>query len=230
MKNYRVYISLLVLLSIAIVTSCKKESVPPNFHYTYFDLTPGRYIDYDVMEIDHDINAAIEHDTSRYQLRTLIGDTVIDNEGRIARKFIRFKRPNSSSGWEQTDLWTAIITDNRAELVEENQRIIKLVFAPTITKEWNINAFNMYPETNVYYDLIHDPKTLGALTFDSTLVVEIADVADNLIKRERKFEVYAKGVGLVRRYYKDINIMNFDTLNVTGGTESFYTCIGFGVQ
>jgi hypothetical protein len=182
------------------------------------------------MEIYHDINLAIKHDTNRYQLRTLIGDTVIDNEGRIARKFIRFKRPNSSSDWTQTDLWTTIITNNRAELVEENQRVIKLVFAPTISKEWNINAFNIYPETNAYYSNIHDSKTVGALTFDSTLVVEIADVGENLIKRVRKFEVYAKGVGLVRRYYKDISIMNFDTLNVTGGTESFYTCIGFGVQ
>lgn len=229
MKNYRVYICLLVLFAVA-VPSCKKKTSPPNFHYAYFDLTPGRYVDYDVMEIDHDINAATQHDTSRYQLRTLIGDTVIDNEGRIARKFIRFKRPNSSSDWVQIDLWTAIITNNRAELVEENQRIIKLVFAPTITKEWNINAFNMYPETNAYYDAIHDPKTLGALTFDSTLVVEIADVGDNLVERERKFEVYAKGIGLVRRYYKDISIMNFDTLYVTGGSESFYTCIGYGVQ
>lgn len=229
MRNYRIFICLLVLLSLA-VPACKKQSPPPNFHYAYFDLTPGRYIDYDVMEIEHDINAATQHDTNRYQLRTLIGDTVIDNEGRIARKFIRFKRPNSSSSWVQTDLWTAIIASNRAELVEENQRIIKLVFAPTISKEWNINAFNMYPEKNAYYDAIHDSKTIGLLTFDSTLVVEIADVGDNLIKRERIFEVYAKGVGLVRKYYKDISIMSFDTLNVTGGSESFYTCIGFGVQ
>lgn len=229
MKSYHVYIGLLLLFAMA-ASSCKKQAPSPNFHYSYFDLTPGRYIDYDVMEIEHDITQSIKHDTNVYQLRTLIGDTVIDNEGRIARKFLRFKRANASEAWVQTDIWTAIIAGNRAELVEENQRIIKLVFAPTIAKEWNINAFNMYPETNVYYDAIHDARTIGSLTFDSTLVVEIEVNEPTFIDYERKFEVYAKGVGLVHRYYKDINILNFDTLNVTKGKESFYTCIGFGIQ
>lgn len=210
--------------------SCKKQAPPPNFHYSYFDLTPGRYIDYDVMEIAHDVTQFIKHDTTVYQLRTLIGDTVIDNEGRIARKFLRFKRTNASESWVQTDIWTTIISGNRAELVEENQRIIKLVFAPTITKEWNINVFNMFPEKNVYYDAIHDSKTIGSLTFDSTLVVEIEVNDPNFIEYKRQFEVYAKGVGLVRKFHKDISIVNFDTLNVTKGTETFYTCIGFGVQ
>lgn len=229
MKSYHVYISLLLLFAIA-SPSCKKQALPPNFHYSYFDLTPGRYIDYNVMEIEHDSNASVEHDTTIYQLRTLIGDTVIDNEGRIARKFLRFKRANASEAWVQTDIWTAIIANNRAELVEENQRIIKLVFAPTIAKEWNINAFNMYPETNVYYDAIHDPKNINSIAFDSTLVVEIEANDPTFIDYKRKFEVYAKGVGLVWKYYKDISIVNFDTLNVTEGTESFYMCIGFGVQ
>ena len=228
MKMVRLYISLLVLL-IAAVVSCKKQDAAPQFHYDYFDLTQGRYIDYDVMEINHDVDQAIEHDTSYYQLRTLIGDTAIDNQGRIARKFFRYTRPNSAGTWVLSDVWTALITENRAELIEENQRIIKLVFAPTISKEWNPNAFNMYNEMTSYYRDIHDSQTFGALFFDSALVVEQEDFF-SLVDKKRKYEVYAKGIGLVHKYYKDLTISNFDTLNIQKGQELFYTCFDYGIQ
>ena len=124
------------------------------------------------MEINHDVDQAIEHDTSYYQLRTLIGDTAIDNQGRIARKFFRYTRPNSAGTWVLSDVWTALITENRAELIEENQRIIKLVFAPTISKEWNPNAFNTNDPLEYSYSNIHKPLVFNGVTFDSTLVVE----------------------------------------------------------
>ena len=220
---------LLILIALS-VFSCKKQQVAQDLHYDYFDLTPGRYIDYSVIEIIHDDTQLIKHDTLRYELRTLIGDTIIDNEGRTARKFLRFKRENNSLPWVQTDIWTTIIADNRAELVEENQRLIKLVFAPTATKQWNTNAFNMNPILNVFYSQIHENKTIGAFSFDSTLVVEIEEDETNAIQYKRKYETYAKGIGLVSKYFKDLSIINFDVTNIKSGNELFYTCIGFGVQ
>ena len=95
-------------------------SLPLPLNQHYFGLDAERYIVYNVIEINHDENAVIKHDTLYYQLKTLIGDTVVDNEGRIARKFYRSKRPDIFSPWVITDLWTAIIANNKAELVEEN--------------------------------------------------------------------------------------------------------------
>ena len=228
MNKYRLNISLLALIIVAFA-SCKKQDPAPQFHYDYFDLTQGRYIDYDVMSINHDVDQAIEHDTTYYQLRTLIGDTVIDNQGRIARKFFRFTRPNSAGTWALSDVWTALITENRAELIEENQRVIKLVFAPSLSKDWNPNAFNIFDEMTSYYRNIHDLQDVGTLVFDSSLVVEQEDFF-SLIDKKRKFEVYAKGVGLVRKFYKDLTISNFDTLNIQKGTELYYTCFAYGIQ
>jgi hypothetical protein len=61
------------------------------------------------------------------------------------------------------------------------------------------------------------------------LVVNEADEL-NLVRHDLQFDVYAKHVGLVRKYYKDLTISNFDSLNIQKGKELFYTCIGFGVQ
>lgn len=218
----------LILLSFS---SCKKQAETPQFYYDYYDLTQGRYIEYDVMEIKHDVSLATKHDTMIYQLRTVIGDTIIDNEGRIARKYIRYKRPNASASWVLTDIWTTIISQNRAELVEENQRVIKLVFAPTLSKEWNPNSFNMFPEQSAFYRDIHDPYSIGSLDFDSTLFVIQEEMEEpNLVVHKQQFEIYAKGIGLIRKYYKDLTIQNFDTLDVQYGNELFYTCTAYGFQ
>jgi hypothetical protein len=226
-KGLRYSVFLLSLLTLLL--SCKKDEVTYDLHYGYFGLIPGRYVDYEVVEIRHDVDQSIPHDTSRYQLRTLVGDTIIDNEGRVARQFFRFKRDDSSGDWVQTDIWTAIIVDRRAELVEENQRMVKLVFEPTENKEWNINAFNNFDELTAYYRDVHQKSVLGSVTFDSTLVVEQEDFF-SLIDYRRKYEVYAKNVGLISKFYKDLKISGFDTTNVQSGTEMFYTFIGYGFQ
>ncbi len=220
-------IYLLPVVLLAGFSACKKQAPPPSFHYNYYDVTPGRYVEYDVMEIVHDVTQSIPHDTSRYQLRTVIGDTVHDNEGRIARKYLRYTRPNASANWQIKDVWTTIIDQNRAELVEENQRVIKLVFAPSLSKEWNANAFNTNTALDCFYTNLHESMSLGALSFDSTLIVEQENFI-SFIDYRRKFEVYAKNVGLVKKYYKNLIINNYDTLNVKKGNELFYTCIGFG--
>lgn len=220
-------ILILIVLSVA---SCKKEEVGFDFHYSYYDQTPGRYVIYDVLEVKHDQGALVQHDSLRYQLKTVIGDTFVDNLGRVAREFLRYKRNTVSDPWVLSDVWTSILQNNKAELIEENQRVIKLVFTPTIQKTWNMNAFNSLDPLECYYRDIHEPYTINSISFDSTLVVEQEDFF-TLVDYKRKFEIYAKGVGLIRKYYKDLEIQNFDTINgVKNGNELFYDLISFGIE
>jgi len=222
--------TLLFLLFLLVLPSCKKDkgnttALPLNQHF--FGLIPGNFVIYDVIEIKHDDNAMIKHDTTYYQLKTLIGDTVSDNQGRVARKFFRSKRPNMFSPWVITDLWTTIIQQNNAELVEENQRKVKLVFPITATKFWNTNQYNALENEEAYYDFIFQQKTINGLSFDSTVRVEQMNER-NLIAYKRKYDEYAANVGMIRKVYKDLSIMNFDTLNVKFGTEIFMEIIDYG--
>lgn len=223
MRNY-----LVVILLGTLLFSCKKDSEAPNFHYDYFPVSFGKYVVYKVREVKID-DALDQDDTLNYYLKTLIGDTIIDNEGRIARRYIRYIRTLPTDSWEFSDFYTTIIVNGRAELVEENQRIIKLVFAPTQYKEWNANAHNTMDALDCYYRDIHLAQTVGANTFDSTLVVEQEDFT-SLIDYRRKFEVYAKGIGLVYKHFKDFKINNFDTTDITQGYEINLQAIDFGVE
>jgi hypothetical protein len=221
-------ITLAVLIAVLIV-SCKKDTNQTDFHEDYFPLNEGHFIIYDVVEINHDVDNAVQHDTMYYQLKTVIGDTVIDNLGRVARKYLRYTRVSSSDIWELTDVWTTILDGTLAELMEENQRIIKLILPPTSNKKWNPNSFTVLPELEAYYASINTPKTLNSLVFDSTLTVEQEDFF-SMVDYRRKYEVYAKNVGMVKKVFKDLIIAGFDKTNVQKGKELELTCTDFGVE
>jgi hypothetical protein len=208
-----------------LLVACTKDN--PNvsladYHYDYFPVKLGAYWMYDVVEISHDQNAAVEHDTISYQLKTEIGDTLIDNEGRITNRFYRYKRNTSFDSWVLTDVWTTILVDNRAELVDENIRKVVLRFPIKANMVWNPNQFNFLASQQAYYEDIHKPVVVHSISLDST--VKALTVKElSLVSYAHQYEVYAKKIGLVRKYYKDLKISNFDTLNILSGKELYYT-------
>ena len=219
---------LLTIISVVIFFACKKESTVVKMHYNYYGLIPGKYIIYDVKEMYHD-DASNIHDTTIYQLKTYIGSDYIDNQGRTAKEFKRFKRNTNTSPWVLSDVWTSIIDDFKAELVEENQRVVKLVFATTSNKSWNPNMFNTYEVLEYNYTNIHKPMNFNNISFDSTITVDQGSFK-SLINSERMYEVYATNVGLVSKMYKKLIIANFDSLNIKKGSEIYYNIVSHGFE
>jgi hypothetical protein len=216
-----------LLLLLLIVAACKKKNEAPDMYYAYFPVDEGRYVTYSVMEVHIDSLLHL-NDTSMYYVKAVMGDTITDNEGRVARRYNRYYRDNPNDPWVLHDIWTAIITNGRAELVEENQRTIKMVFAPTKYKEWNCNAFNMLDPLDCYYRDLHVEGGINGFYFDSTMTVEQEDYRTNVDFR-RKYEQYAKGVGLYYKHYKDYKIY-FDTADIIKGNEIIMKLIDYGVE
>lgn len=206
---------------------CKKEEFDLDPETSYFGLEEGTYVEYDVTYIFHD-KALLKHDTVHYQIRTEVADTVHDNSGRVAQKFYRYRREESSDAWELKDLWTGIINGDKAELVEENQRMIKMVFKPTEDKEWDVNAFNNLGEMLAHYSGIGAGKEINGLSFPKTVTVEQQNYT-TLIDKTIKFEVYAKGVGMIQKHYQDLDY-EFGSLVPIKGEEYYYNVVNYGVQ
>ena len=209
------------------LAACKKNA-EPEFYSDYFPVGKGRYVTYAVREVHID-TALNLNDTNDYYMKTLIGDTITDNEGRIAKRYERYVRHNWSDPWVLQDIWTTIVNGNKVEVVEENQRVIKLVLAPDKLKEWNANAYNMLGELDCYYRDIHVPGGINGFTFEETVTVEQEDFF-SLIDFRRKYEQYARGVGMYYKRFKDYKISNFDTLSITKGRELTMELIDYGKQ
>lgn len=216
----------LFLLTLVAFAGCKKKTTAFNLHTDYFPIVRGQYVVYEVREVKIDKSLNL-NDTSRYFIKTLIGDTIMDNSGRIARRFERYKRVNANDAWVLKDIWTTILVGKRVELVEENQRVIKLVLAPDKNKEWDMNAYNTLGTINCYYENIHDPAYFNGYSFDSTVrVVQQDDL--NFIQFRKKYELYAKGVGMYYKHYKDYSINNFDSTDIRKGNEITMKLLSYG--
>jgi hypothetical protein len=220
-----------VLFYLSLITffGCKSDTNYPFFGYDYFGLTEGKFVEYDVMEIFHDVNLNPSHDTTFYTLRTVVGEKITDNEGRLANKIFRYKYDNYTGGLLDQRVWTAIIDQGKGEIIEENQRIIRMVFAVSNDKQWDVNVYNPLDEQQANYRDIHAEKIIGEFIFDSTVVVEYEDFL-SLVDYERKYDTYAHNVGLVHRVDKNLTIANFDTLQIQYGTEIHYTLKDFGIE
>ena len=210
------------------MVSCRQKVDPPEFGFEYFGLEEGKFVRYEVTEIFHDAAVNV-NDTNKYILKTLVGEPIVDNEGREANKVFRFSYDIDTEELLDQRVWTGVIADSRGELVEENQRVIRLVFAITADKTWNIHAFNPMEEERAEYKDLHLPKNIGGSQLDSTVTVQYEDFF-SLVDYIVKYDVYAKHIGLVQRSYKDLTIQNFDTLNITKGTEVHYRLLDWGEE
>ena len=224
MKSKTTYRILSLFTVLILFIGCKQEDAP-NFHFEYFGLAEGRFVVYDVVEINHDSGLLI-HDTLRYQMKTYWGDVYVDNEGREGREYIVYKRDSVNHPWTLTDVWHGVFDGIRGELVEENQRKVKLVFAPTLSKNWDANAYNLDDELDCYYRDIHSDTIINNYKFDSTLVVE-QQTYNYLIDSVRMYETYAKHIGLVYKHHVD-NHYQFGSTEVVIGKELYVSFITSG--
>ncbi|WP_107039910.1 hypothetical protein [Brumimicrobium mesophilum] len=206
-----------------------KEKASVDFGFEYFPINQGAFVEYEVTEVFHDVNIIPQHDTNRYRLKTLIGEDVLDNVGRVNQKFFQYRYDLQTGDLIDERVWTRILDGSRGEVVEENQRLIKMVFSVKNDEEWDVNAFNSMDEQEVFYSNVDENQVINGFDFEETCKVNYEDFF-SLVDYRVKYEVYAKGVGLVEKNFKDFTIQNFDTTDIQKGTEVFYKLIDFGVE
>lgn len=186
-------ISLIVSFS-----SCKKEDdEPAKFYYNYFPDQVGKWVQYDIMEINRDDISAV-NDTTLYQLKEIIESTFIDNQGRPSLRIERYWRTADSLPWTIKDIWYSTRTTTKAEKIEEDHRFLKMVFAVTSDKRWDGNIYNTLGEQEYKYENIHEPLTIGNLSFDSTVTVNQRDES-NFIEISTAYEIFATNIGLIKK-------------------------------
>lgn len=217
---------ILFFVILAFSFGCKKDP-GVNFHFNYYPVNEGHFVIYQVQDIRIDATVN-QYDTTNFYIKALIGDTLIDNEGREVRRYERYFGPTSSGPWVLNDIWTTLINGNKAELVEENNRTIKMVFSPTKFQSWDSNAYNTLGEAECYYRDIHLAGSVGGLSFDSTVTVVEQAYDVNFIQHREKYETYAKGAGMIKKVYVDCVINNFDTLQIQSGRKLYMNVVDYG--
>jgi hypothetical protein len=218
-----------VVFLLVLIASCKKDKEEPvDFKYEYAPQTIGHYCVYDVMEINHDDAVGI-HDTTTYLLKEKIESNFIDNEGRPSLRLERSKLDTASGLWVVTDVWFSTRVTSRYEKIEEDERFIRLTFPVKTENKWDGNAYNQIGAWDYEYTDVDVARSYGSLNFANTARVSHINEF-NFVQRYLSYEVYAKNVGLVSKYYKYLSINAFDSTSIDIGKELYMTITSYGVE
>ena len=175
---------ILYILMFVIVTSflgaCKTGTLEPegaNLGWEYFPLETGRYIDYQVEDIQFSI--LNPPDTNRYQIRELIGEEFADINGDPSFRLERYRRANSNAVWVLDSVWQIKRNTTRAIVLQNNRPLVKLVFPLEEGKEWKGTIFFKTEsiDTLITPDTTINPQTQDTMIVNDTTIV-ITDISD----------------------------------------------------
>lgn len=217
MKKY----SLLILILTVLFTSCKDEQEVTSklTPLDYYPLAIGNYINYD---LDSTVwkNFGTLKTIVSYKAQDRVIELSTDNLGRPSYRIHRYIRKTSSEPWVFSHAYFVTHTKGTIELIENNQRFIKLAYPIRNGATWKGNAYfnttsidpdyRFMDNWNYTYDSVNMPLTLHSFSSDSTLKVLEADefsgqdpnIPGTLFgEKTYSVEKYAKGVGLIYREY-----------------------------
>jgi hypothetical protein len=191
--------------------SCKTKTEPnPDFEYNYMPLEIGRYIVYDVDSIVYD-KFKSEKRSYKFQLKEKIEATYKDNTGQTFYRIIRYKRMQDSTGafidssFKIKNAFAAAIINNGLQVIEDNQKYVKLLFPPTVDREWNGNSYNNQGEQLYFFSKVNENITLNNQIYNNvSQIVELQSNPDIKIYKKYYYTTYAKNIGLIEKYILDI--------------------------
>jgi hypothetical protein len=193
--------------------------------YEFFPSEVGHFVTYKVDSIVYDdFYNPVKIDTFSFLIKELIDAELEKNAGKKTQRIVRFIKKNDTLNWEVESAITHQITSTTAEIVEDNQRYIKLIFPPKENNSWNGNAYNTLPKQIYKYKNINKKIELASFTFDTTLTVVQID-EENLIEKIYSEERYAINVGLV--YKKNTSLKTNVNGSIKSGFDVTYTVIDF---
>ena len=198
----------------------KTEDLQLDFGYDYFPLEVGKYRIYEVDSIIYDPRANnVVIDSTTSQVREIVANTLQDNTGEIVYRIERYERQTSDDPWRIAKVFIQERNETRAFQIEDNFRVIKMVFPLQVGKEWNAHVFFDSTEVivpvagesiNIFKDwswqiLETDASvSLDGLSFDQVATIQLSD-SENLIELRKASEQYAAGVGLI---YREMDILD----------------------
>ena len=236
MRFPRIVSLLFFLLTGAGMWACRTPETTPvsqetRLGYDFFPLETGRFVEYEVSEIQYSLIAVPT--TVSYQLREVIREGFVNAEGLPSYRLERFRRGSVAQTWRLDSVWTARRETARAIRTENNIAYVKLLFPVQDGLRWNGNALNGYGPDEYEISRPNQPLTINGQTFDQTLtVVQQAD--SSLVSLARRTEQYARHVGLI--YKETTQLYYCNTPDCLGkgkidfGTQKIYRLRAHGKE
>ena len=210
-KNKRIIYFFIFFLQIA----CQKESVSFKTEKIkdYYPLKVGKYINYRLDSTVY-LNLGTKKEVRSYLIQDKIDAIITDNLGRPSYKIKRTIRSTTdTTKWK--DLMSFLVTfdSTRLELVQDNQRYLKMVEPISNGFNWKGNSYintagipsmQYLADWKYTYENVRRPFTVNGISYTETVTVnQRNDTSGNANDKKSYFEinyskeVYSKSIGLI---------------------------------
>ncbi len=188
------------LTAVSVLYSCT-DTDPPNPDLSgsaYYPLQTGNYWIYQVEQV---VILPLGNDTSSYQLREVITDSIVSSLGEVTYLIDRESRADESSPWRQDFLWTARKNGQFAVVTENSVPLIKLVFPVEEGKTWNGHALNNMGAVTFRFDPVNMTEVNSPIDLTAAPMIKtvISDLESDIVGTDKRSEIYANGIGLVQK-------------------------------
>jgi hypothetical protein len=209
-------VCLLALCATAVV-SCKKKvsTVDIDLGKDYFPLETGRSITYTMDSTIYDDFLGVVY-TNRYIIQDRIDSSFTDLLGNQSFVVVRYIRPDSGLVFAPMHVYYVTKSNQQIQVVENNQRFIKLVFPVSYTGVWLGNSYiatsssdnSWLSDWRYKYADFGVPYTVNdTAVYGNTITVNQRNNAEGDTSTKNTFfgaytfgkEIYARNVGLVYR-------------------------------
>ena len=205
--------------------ACKKESeeldvIPMS---DYAPLKAGKYITYSLDSLVYTNFGAVEAHRF-YEVKYLTADSLTDLLGRKAFRIVRYIRKLPNGLFNPDNTFLAVNTGTKYEFTENNLRYLKLVQPIKNDGTWKgnsaIDVSSLGTDLQYLFDWdytyanVGQAKTVGTFNLANTVTVNQINESVNLpvippgspnstniASKDYSQEIYAKGIGMVRREF-----------------------------
>lgn len=242
MNHTRVYI--IISLLPFLTASCKKvnETLVAEKIINYYPLHIGNSISYQLDSTVY-ISFGSEKVVRSYIIKDVVDSMITDNLGRNSYK-IKRKIRSTIDTTEWSDLMSYLVTfeTSRIELIQDNQRYLKMIDPIRNNVEWNGNThintisnpeLQYLDQWKYYYTNVNMPYTINNYTYPETITIiqrddTIGDTTnkDNYFEVNYSREVYSKEIGLI---YKEFLHEAWQAAN-SSSTSGYYESNSYGIK
>ena len=205
---------LLACAFLSVMVSCTKhDPLVTGTPKDYYPLAIGKYIIYRMDSLKF-INVGSQIGIYSYHAKEVVTDSFTDNQNRPSYRVTRFLNDTLESGdWQESIAYLVTPTFNDVQVVENNQRFIKLVTPVQPYQSWKGNAYidtkdspaTYLDDWDYVYANIDEPFAAAGGPVDSTVTVNESDYTngDSATTQIVIFsqEIYGRGIGPVYRKF-----------------------------
>lgn len=235
--------TLVAILLFCLFTGCKKvtETLETIALEELLPLKKGKFITYRVDSLIF-FNSGKSFKTNRYQVKHVVDSLAVDNLNRPSWNVRTFLNDSTASGpWIENGTYQVTFADKKAEVIENNLRVVKIYQPVKQDFTWRGNSF--LPQSpyagygttisialwDFIYTTINATEKIGTVNVPGVSTVFHIDDQTGLqlptvdltkyASREYSIEKYAKNIGLVYREHY--------VWECQSSTQSF---VGFGIK